>query len=104
MKKSSLSKAAATLGKKGGSVTSEAKQVASRANGKRGGRPAMDAFNEMFPVGQDFHTGSWGWRRVNGCLDLSKCTFKSRASAARDRNQSNEKALFNATGEVCISR
>lgn len=31
--------AAALLGKRGGSVTTEAKAAASRANGKRGGRP-----------------------------------------------------------------
>jgi hypothetical protein len=31
-----------TIGKKGGSVTSEAKTAASRANGKRGGRPISE--------------------------------------------------------------
>jgi hypothetical protein len=103
MRKDAMSKAAAALGKKGGSVKSEAKTASSRENGKKGGRPATDAFNEMFPVGQDFHTGKWGWRRVNGCLDLSRCVFGSKSSASRDRNQSNEKALFERTGEVCIS-
>lgn len=34
-----ISTAAATLGRKGGSVVSEAKTAAARANGKRGGRP-----------------------------------------------------------------
>lgn len=37
-----LSAAAAALGRKGGQSTSEAKQAASRANGKRGGRPRKD--------------------------------------------------------------
>jgi hypothetical protein len=64
-------------------------------------RPAI--LNEKFPVAQDFHSGLWGWRRINGCIDLRECKFKSRAAASRDRNQSNEKALFNRTGEVCIS-
>jgi hypothetical protein len=82
---------------------SDKKAASSRENGKLGGRPPVDEFNEKFPVAQDFHTGKWGWRRINGAGDLSKCTFKSRAAAARDRNQSNEKALFNRTGEVCIS-
>ena len=86
-----------------GSIKTEKKAASSRENGKLGGRPAIDAFNEKFPVAQDFHSGLWGWRRINGSVDLSKCTFKSRAAASRDRNQSNEKALFNRTGEVCIS-
>lgn len=34
-----ISAAAAALGRKGGQSTSEAKQAAARANGKRGGRP-----------------------------------------------------------------
>jgi hypothetical protein len=34
-----ISSAAAMLGKRGGSVKSEAKAAAARANGKRGGRP-----------------------------------------------------------------
>lgn len=97
--KSDIKKAAAILG----SIKSDRKTSASRENGKLGGRPAIDAFNAKFPVAQDFHSGLWGWRRVNGCVDLSKCIFRSRAAASRDRNQSNEKALFNRTGEVCIS-
>lgn len=39
----SASAAAATLGRKGGSVKSEAKAAAARANGKRGGRPKKSA-------------------------------------------------------------
>jgi hypothetical protein len=86
-----------------GSIKSPRKSASSRANGKLGGRPAIDAFNEKFPVAQDFHSGLWGWRRINGSVDLSKCAFKSRAAASRDRNQSNEKALFSRTGEIYIS-
>lgn len=93
------SAAAADLGR----IKSERKAASSRENGKKGGRPAVDEFNEKFPVAQDFHTGLWGWRRINGAVDLNKCTFRSRAAASRDRNQSNEKALFNRTGEICIS-
>jgi len=99
MKTISVSQAAAAMGR----VKSERKAKTSAANGRKGGRPPIDAFNEKFPVAQDFHTGLWGWRRVNGCIDLRKCIFRSRAAASRDRNQSNEKALFNRTGEVCIS-
>ena len=99
MKTISVSRAAAAMGR----VKSERKAKTSAENGRKGGRPFIDAFNEKFPVAQDFHTGLWGWRRVNGCIDLSKCAFRSRAAASRDRNQSNEKALFNRTGEVCIS-
>lgn len=35
------SQAAALLGRKGGKSTSDAKQAASRENGKRGGRPSL---------------------------------------------------------------
>lgn len=94
-----VSSAAAILG----SIKSEKKAISSRENGKKGGRPAIDSFNEKFPVAQDFHTGLWGWRRINGCIDLRECKFRSRAAASRDRNQSNEKALFLRTGEICIS-
>lgn len=38
-----VSQAAAALGRKGGSATSEAKAAASRENGKRGGRPRKQA-------------------------------------------------------------
>jgi len=39
MKKTELAKAAAILGKKGGSATSEKKTKACKANGKKGGWP-----------------------------------------------------------------
>ena len=64
----------------------------------------MEKFDEMFPVAQNFHTGLFGWRRVNGGFDLSACRFKSKSAAARDRNQSHEKALFEKTGELALSR
>jgi hypothetical protein len=40
MKDSTLSKAAAELGRRGGLATTKAKVKASRSNGKLGGRPA----------------------------------------------------------------
>jgi len=40
----STSQAAAALGRKGGSVKSEAKAKASRENGKKGGRPPMKTY------------------------------------------------------------
>lgn len=40
-KTTTLTDAAATLGRKGGSSTSEAKRAASRENGKKGGRPKI---------------------------------------------------------------
>lgn len=39
MRKSEISKAAAALGRRGGSQTSPEKAAAARANGKKGGRP-----------------------------------------------------------------
>lgn len=46
MKNNELSKAASALGRKGGSVKSEAKAAASRKNGKLGGRPKKDRKKE----------------------------------------------------------
>jgi hypothetical protein len=43
--------------------------------------------NEAYPVAQARHTGLWGWERVNGGIDLSKCRFLSRLAATRDRNR-----------------
>jgi hypothetical protein len=44
---SEISKAAAALGRKGGSATSEAKKISSRANGRLGGRPRMDSVGDI---------------------------------------------------------
>jgi hypothetical protein len=41
-----VNEAAALLGRKGGSVKSERKAAASRANGKKGGRPRKEKANE----------------------------------------------------------
>jgi len=41
--KTNIQKAAAAMGRKGGSMTSESKAAAARANGKKGGRPRKPA-------------------------------------------------------------
>lgn len=43
------------------------------------------AWEWCHPIERDTHTGRWGWRRVNGALDLSACTHarKKAAFAAR---------------------
>jgi hypothetical protein len=51
---SEISKATAALGRVGGRSTSAAKKLASKANGKRGGRPRKirrtDSRNDLRPV------------------------------------------------------
>ena len=42
-------------------------------------------FKKQNPVGQNHHTGKWGWRRVCDCLNLSKCVFDSKRAAEMDR-------------------
>jgi hypothetical protein len=84
----------AAAGRIGGAAKTEAKKAASRENGKKGGRPPIDEFNAEFPVIQDFQSGLWGWRRENGCIDLKKCTFKSRAAAILDREKDKGKARW----------
>lgn len=59
-----LSTAAAALGRKGGQSTSEAKQAASRANGKRGGRPRRD--NIMSGTTSQFKAGDAVQVRYSG--------------------------------------
>jgi hypothetical protein len=87
----------AAAGRIGGAAKTEAKKAASRENGKKGGRPPIDEFNAEFPVIQDFQSGLWGWRRENGCIDLKKCTFKSRAAAFLDREKGQEEARWEST-------
>ena len=38
-------------------------------------------FIARHPVGQDTHTGLWGYNRINGCLDLSRLYYKSKRAA-----------------------
>lgn len=37
------------------------------------------------PIRQSFHTGRYGFARVHGALDLSRCTFGSKQAAGRAR-------------------
>lgn len=41
----------------------------------------IQEFNKKYPVVQNFHTGLYGFSRVNGCVNLSLCTYKSERSA-----------------------
>lgn len=52
-----ITNAAAALGRKGGQARTEAKQAASRNNGKRGGRPRKT----LLPVGMRVEVWT-GWR------------------------------------------
>lgn len=87
--------AARSLGRKGGSVKSEAKAKSSPANGAKGGRPPLDPEQAKYihdeavkyPVGQSSRSGLWGWARVSGGLDLSACSYKTELAAKRARNR-----------------
>ncbi len=61
-------------------------------------------FLAMFPVAQDFHTGLWGWRRINGCLDLSCCNFKSEMACKQNRGKSHEIQVYAVMGKLCLSK
>ena len=41
----------------------------------------------MFPIGQNFHTGLWGFLRVNGGLNLNECVYKTHKSATIARTK-----------------
>ena len=45
--------AAASLGRKGGKVTSESKAAAARANGKKGGRPTKELVADALSAKED---------------------------------------------------
>ncbi len=62
MPRSKISKAAAELGRKGGSVRSEAKAAAVRANGKLGGRPVR--LHEV--AGEAIHAEAQAAGRIEG--------------------------------------
>ena len=47
----------------------------------------LAGFRAAFPVCQSFHTGRWGWRRVNGCVNLNTCVWKTEAEAEADRDR-----------------
>lgn len=42
--------------------------------------------SRYYPVLQNARTGKWGWRRVNGCLNLNACGFATEAEARADRD------------------
>ena len=46
----------------------------------------LSEFRDQFPACQNFGSGKWGWRRVNGCIDLRACRFDSHEEAIADRD------------------
>jgi hypothetical protein len=46
---------------------------------------AADLFKRSHPVLQAFHSGLWGWRRVQGALDLTACVHRTKRIAEIDR-------------------
>ena len=64
----------------------------------------LAGLDEGFPVGRSIHSGLWGWERINGCLDLSRCVFGSKLAATRDRNRAWREALDNAPFEIAIAK
>ena len=48
--------------------------------------PNLESYQEAFPVGQDFHTGKWGFVRYAGGLDLRCCRYPSKAYAEKVRD------------------
>jgi hypothetical protein len=49
-------------------------------------RAELRRLSVKHPVGQSFHSGGWGWQRVNDCLNLNTCTFPTKMAATRNRN------------------
>jgi len=41
----------------------------------------IENYKSTHPVSHATHTGKWGYERVNGCLDLSKCVYKTERAA-----------------------
>lgn len=46
-----------------------------------------------YPVCQAFHTGLWGWSRINGCVDLSMCHHKTERAAKISRNKQGKEII-----------
>ena len=45
----------------------------------------VKAFKLKHPAQQSFHSGRWGWRRSDDCLDLRYCVFDTKRKAELDR-------------------
>lgn len=47
----------------------------------------LESMKEKFPILQSFRNGKYGWRRVNGSLNLNSCGFATEAEATKDRDR-----------------
>lgn len=48
--------------------------------------PTLADYQTAFPVGQDFHTGKWGYGRHAGGLDLNTCRYPAKLYAEKVRD------------------
>ena len=62
----------------------------------------LTEFRDRYPVGQNSHTGRWGWRRVSGCLNLNLCHFATEGEARADRDATiREGRIDPESGQPC---
>lgn len=52
----------------------------------------IESYKSAHPIGQSSSSGLWGFARVNDCLNLNKCSFKSKQTASRYRTEAAEMA------------
>ena len=62
----------------------------------------LQEFRDGFPVLQCSRTGRWGWRRVNGSLNLNACQFATEEDARGDRDATiREGRIDRENGQPC---
>lgn len=49
--------------------------------------PTIESYIVAHPVGQDFHSGKYGFRRYAGALNLNACVFPTRRAAETAREK-----------------
>ena len=55
--------------------------------------PTLADYQAAFPVGQDFHTGKWGYGRHADELDLNTCRYPAKMYAEKVRDSFYLKAV-----------
>ena len=55
--------------------------------------PTLESYQDAFPVGQNFHTGKWGFGRYADGLDLNTCRYPAKLSAEKVRDGVYTKAV-----------
>ena len=60
-------------------------------------------YKASHPIGQNFHTGKFGFERVHDCLNLNLCLYKTEHRATIARAQAANAYVANEQREALLS-